>query len=1057
MAISRRALFGKLNLTLFRALESATAFAKLRGNPYVELIHWLHQLWQLSDSDLHRILRHYQVDPQVVEKDLAVALSALPAGATSLSDFSHHIGSTIERAWLLSSLEFGGRSIRSGWLLVALVQTPELRGVLIGASAAFQKIPVDALNESIMAIVGGSPEDKEGAHDGSGLTAAVPGESSGALADVQDGKSALSKYCSDLTARARAGEIDPVIGRENEIRTMVDILLRRRQNNPLLTGEAGVGKTAVVEGLALAIARAEVPPILREVRLLSLDVGALLAGASMRGEFESRLKALLEEAGQSVQPVILFVDEVHTLIGAGGQAGTGDAANLLKPALARGTLRTVGATTWSEYKRHIEKDPALTRRFQVLQVPEPEEVSAIEMVRGLVSTFTQHHGVTVLDEAVRAAVTLSHRYIPSRQLPDKAISLLDTACARVAMSLHTPPATVEHLRQRIAALDTELSLLAQEGVIAHGSGARAPMAPTKNGRTDSMFGSIYVYLPAGTPTRTTAPTSHLQGQRGTGGGGASAASDHFPPNTLHAAQWVEIRYERGSAHVSSYRATADTTSLVDVGYPIGSPNFETDFEYTLYTKAVERHNSLDAATQAASSPSGWYELLRFGRNLGADPLPTNAAHWREIPTATGTIWADLNAPGTFKFSDADFLPVRGWNCFNDDATPNDQRCDSLHLRGLIRDPDPQNERRMEPAQLARRLGEATVREKLRRAICQFPSEWDQTNIEARYGWLETEDYKDTDDDATGAQKWNRFVKHAKAISFLDLPGDFLKADWRFHPREFVGHFRQCFWLSEKEAIQLFPKTALRNAGAKGWVSEGVNPGKQILKDNLTYLNKTTRKYCITTPSRLAAFYGNAMQETQRFALLAETGGASTRYAPWFGRGFLQLTWPENYIQYAKFKGISVSTQLEAQFVAAHRIVQSTGVSTAFMALERQTSSELIKLRDAVETLGEGGFEASDSAGAYWAWSAAGRSADPTAAFMRATAGGVTYYTHGSFGDVAATVNVGHPSSSYALIYGVQARFQAHVAATMTLTDREQFPDAQGQMKDVPEGWVRRLL
>ena len=473
MAILRRALFGKLNLTLFRALESATAFAKLRGNPYVELTHWLHQLWQLSDSDLHRILRHYQVDPQLVEKDMAIALSALPAGATSLSDFSHHIGAAVERAWILSSLEFGAHSIRSGWLLAALLQTPELRRVLLGVSAAFQKIPADALSESFVAIVGGSPEDKEGAHDGSGLTSAVPGESSGALADVHDSKSALGKYCNDLTARARDGEIDPVIGREHEIRTMVDILLRRRQNNPLLTGEAGVGKTAVVEGLALAIARSEVPPPLRDVRLLSLDVGALLAGASMRGEFESRLKALLEEASQSIQPVILFVDEVHTLIGAGGQAGTGDAANLLKPALARGTLRTVGATTWSEYKRHIEKDPALTRRFQVLQVQEPEEVSAIEMVRGLVSTFTEHHGVTVLDEAVRAAVALSHRYIPSRQLPDKAISLLDTACARVAMSLHTPPATVEHMRQRIAALDTELGLLAQEGVIAQGSEARS--------------------------------------------------------------------------------------------------------------------------------------------------------------------------------------------------------------------------------------------------------------------------------------------------------------------------------------------------------------------------------------------------------------------------------------------------------------------------------------------------------------------------------------------------------------------------------------------------------
>ncbi|RQO49763.1 type VI secretion system ATPase TssH [Variovorax sp. KBW07] len=476
MTISRRALFGKLDLTLFRGIESATAFARLRGNPYVELTHWIHQLWQLNDSDLHRICRHYKIDSQAIEKDLAVALSGLPSGATSLVDFSHHIEVAVERAWVLSSLEFGDRCVRSGWLLAALVQTPELRRVLLGISPSFQRIPADQLTDTIGQIVAGSPEEGEGPHDGSGLTPAVPGEASGAIGDQSDHKSALARYCTDLTERARSGQIDPVIGREHEIRTMVDILLRRRQNNPLLTGEAGVGKTAVVEGLALAIADGEVPPNLKDARLLSLDVGALLAGASMRGEFESRLKSLLEEAGKSIQPVILFIDEVHTLVGAGGSAGTGDAANLLKPALARGTLRTVGATTWSEYKRHIEKDPALTRRFQTLHIAEPEEASAIEMVRGLVATFAEHHGVTVLDEAVRAAVTLSHRYIPARQLPDKAISLLDTACARVAMSLHTPPPVVEQLRQRIAALDVELELLALERVVAQGSDARSKRA-----------------------------------------------------------------------------------------------------------------------------------------------------------------------------------------------------------------------------------------------------------------------------------------------------------------------------------------------------------------------------------------------------------------------------------------------------------------------------------------------------------------------------------------------------------------------------------------------------
>jgi len=473
MSISRRALFGKLNRTLFRAVESATVFAKLRGNPYVELTHWLHQIWQLGDSDLHRICRHYELDPHTLERDLASALAGLPAGATSLSDFSDHLSSAIERAWTLSSLEFNSGAVRSAWLIAALVQTSELRRVLLGISPAFQKIPTEPLTDAVMALMANSPEAHEGPHD-SPHDGPNDGPSAGPVAaPASAGPSALTRYCTDLTQRARAGEIDPVIGREHEIRTMVDILLRRRQNNPLLTGEAGVGKTAVVEGLALAIASGDVPEPLRDVRLLSLDVGALLAGASVRGEFESRLKALLEEAGKSVQPVILFVDEVHTLVGAGGAPGTGDAANLLKPALARGTLRTVGATTWSEYKKHIEKDPALTRRFQVLQVPEPDEASAVEMVRALVGAFRKHHGVTVLDEAVRAAVVLSHRYLPARQLPDKAISLLDTACARVALSLHMPPAVVQHGRQRLAALNTELTLLTDEGVVAQGRQARA--------------------------------------------------------------------------------------------------------------------------------------------------------------------------------------------------------------------------------------------------------------------------------------------------------------------------------------------------------------------------------------------------------------------------------------------------------------------------------------------------------------------------------------------------------------------------------------------------------
>ncbi|HEY3637606.1 MAG TPA: type VI secretion system ATPase TssH, partial [Rhizomicrobium sp.] len=468
MSTTRQALFGKLGTTLFGSIESATALCKLRGNAYVELVHWLHQLLQQTDSDLHRIIRHAGIERDALDRDMARALAALPAGASSVSDFSCHVESAIERAWVLATICFGSPSIRGGWLVAALVKTPELRRILLSISPAFGKIPVDGLDALLPAWIDGSPEAADTAYDNSALLPAVPGEASGAISAASK-QLPLNLFCSDLTARAKAGEIDPVVGRDLEIRTMIDVLLRRRQNNPLLTGDAGVGKTAVVEGLACAIANGDVPPKLLGVRLLSLDIGALLAGASMKGEFEARLKGLLEAAAKSPVPVILFVDEIHTLVGAGGQAGTGDAANLLKPALARGDVRTIGATTWAEYKRHIERDPALTRRFQVLQIPEPEECDAIAMVRGLVHTFSKHHGVVVCNEAVRAAVTLSHRYIPARQLPDKAISLLDTACARVALSQHTPPRALQDIRQRLQAARLECELLVQEARIGIGT------------------------------------------------------------------------------------------------------------------------------------------------------------------------------------------------------------------------------------------------------------------------------------------------------------------------------------------------------------------------------------------------------------------------------------------------------------------------------------------------------------------------------------------------------------------------------------------------------------
>ena len=460
--ISRASLFSKLNSLGFKAIESATVFCKMRGNPYVELVHWFHQLLQLQNSDLHRIILAYELNPARLAKDITESLDRLPRGATSISDLSSHVEEAVERGWVYSTLMFRDSKVRTGHLVVGILKTPGLRNALPAMSRELEKVKVDDLCERFAKIVGGSPEDELGASDGS-QGAASPGETSAALAPGLSGKQeALGRFSIDLTDRAEKGELDPVVGRDNEIRQIVDILMRRRQNNPILTGEAGVGKTAVVEGFAARIAANDVPPPLQDVSLRVLDVGLLQAGASMKGEFEARLRQVIEEVQASPKPIILFIDEAHTLIGAGGAAGTGDAANLLKPALARGTLRTIAATTWAEYKKYIEKDPALTRRFQVVNVDEPDEARAITMMRGVVTTMEQHHRVQLLDEAVEAAVKLSHRYIPARQLPDKAVSLLDTASARVAVSQQAVPAAVEDARRRIEALRTELEIIERE-------------------------------------------------------------------------------------------------------------------------------------------------------------------------------------------------------------------------------------------------------------------------------------------------------------------------------------------------------------------------------------------------------------------------------------------------------------------------------------------------------------------------------------------------------------------------------------------------------------------
>ncbi|MEW8507091.1 MAG: type VI secretion system ATPase TssH [Candidatus Thiodiazotropha sp.] len=472
--INRAALFGKLNSLGYKAIESATVFCKMRGNPYVELVHWLHQILQLQDSDLHRIIKQFNLEPSHLAKEITETLDALPRGSTSISDLSSHVEEATERGWVYGTLMFGDSQVRTGYLIIGILKTNSLRNALLRISDQFQKIGIDTLTDRFDEVVEGSPEQALRSSDGFQVGGgAAPGEASDAIAPAQMGKQqALHQFSVDLTERARNGEIDPIVGRDEEIRQIVDILMRRRQNNPILTGEAGVGKTAVVEGFALRIGRGDVPPSLQDVTLRVLDVGLLQAGASMKGEFENRLKQVIEEVQSSEKPIILFIDEAHTLIGAGGSAGTGDAANLLKPALARGTLRTVAATTWAEYKKYIEKDPALTRRFQVVQVDEPDEDRAIRMMRGVASTLEDHHQVQILDEALDASVRLSHRYIPARQLPDKSVSLLDTTCARVAISQAAVPAEVDDSQRRIEALETELEIIDREKAIGMDTGER---------------------------------------------------------------------------------------------------------------------------------------------------------------------------------------------------------------------------------------------------------------------------------------------------------------------------------------------------------------------------------------------------------------------------------------------------------------------------------------------------------------------------------------------------------------------------------------------------------
>lgn len=448
----RERLFSRLGHFAYQSVVKATKLCQTYRHEYVELEHWLRGVLEEPRGDVPQLMAHYGVNLARLTDQLDHILSHMTTRSVVAQDLSGRLEQAVERGLLMSQMLDDSQSVRTVHILLGLLQDSSLQRWLYRLSDEFKKLPIPEVMENFSTLLAASVEHEE----------PVTAEASLAATGGKEHATTLDKWCSDLTRQALEGEIDPVVGRDAELRQTIDILLRRRQNNPILVGEAGVGKTAVVEALACKIASGDVPPLLKGARLLSLDLGRMQAGASMRGEFESRLKALIDAITHAETPVILFCDEAHTLVGAGGQAGTGDAVNLLKPMLARGSLRMIAATTWSEYKQFIEPDAALTRRFQSVPIGEPTEEAAVEMMRAIAPAFSRHHGVTIRDSAIRAAVRLSLRNLPSRQLPDKAISLLDTACARVSLSHHVTPQRVAQLDATLNARQAEMDALHAE-------------------------------------------------------------------------------------------------------------------------------------------------------------------------------------------------------------------------------------------------------------------------------------------------------------------------------------------------------------------------------------------------------------------------------------------------------------------------------------------------------------------------------------------------------------------------------------------------------------------
>ena len=484
MNVNLRALIGKLNNETRGAVESAAGLCLSRTHYDVEIEHFLLKALDATDGDLALALKHFGVDRSRLAGDLQRSLDKLKSGNARTPTLSPSLVRALTEGWTIGSVEFGASQVRTGFVLLALTADAELRRMALDVSREFEKIPGEALRTDFGAITDGSSEERgaPASSQGGGATDGQP---------RAGGKTPfLDQYSQDLTTRAREGRIDPVLGRDVEVRQVVDILTRRRQNNPILVGEAGVGKTAVVEGFAVRIADGDVPPALRNVSLRSLDLALLQAGAGVKGEFENRLKGLIEEVKNSPTPIILFIDEAHTMIGAGGQAGQNDAANLLKPALARGELRTIAATTWSEYKKFFEKDPALSRRFQTVKVDEPTEVQCALMLRGIVPALERHHGVRILDDGLESAVRFSHRYLPDRQLPDKAVSVLDTACARLALSQSTTPPPLEDCYRTLDDLAVQERVLQREVAAGADHAERLAAIATLRAQTEARRDSL---------------------------------------------------------------------------------------------------------------------------------------------------------------------------------------------------------------------------------------------------------------------------------------------------------------------------------------------------------------------------------------------------------------------------------------------------------------------------------------------------------------------------------------------------------------------------------------